>query len=88
MAEVHPIDEQRLPSSRRDKRAKFVQLAEKRTMNAIKAIRTISKLGNKAHYDYDEADVRKIALALNKEIEALKLKMTNSAGQSDISFKL
>lgn len=88
MADIHPIDDQIPPKSRRDKRGKFVELAEKRTVNAIRAIRTISKLGNKAHYEYDESDIRKIVSALNKEIEALKLKMSSSSGQSEVSFKL
>ena len=72
----------------RDRRGKFVQLAQKRTVNAIRAIRTIGKLGNKAHYDYDERDVKKIVSTLNKEIEALKMKMTSSGAQDMIDFKL
>jgi hypothetical protein len=75
-------------SARRDKRGKFVELAEKRTVNAIRAIRVIAKLGNKAHYEYDERDVKRIALALNREVEALKLKMTNRGGQDAIEFRL
>lgn len=70
------------------KRDKFVELAEKRTVNAIKAIRIISKLGNKSHYDYDEQDVRKIVLALNKEVESLKVKMTSARTQEKVEFKL
>ncbi len=73
---------------RTDKRAKFVELAEKRTINAIRAVRTIGKLGNKAHYEYDERDVKKIISALNKEVEAFKVKMTSSRTQETIDFKL
>ena len=36
------------------KREKFVRLAQSRTVNAIKSIRVIGKLGNKSHYEYDE----------------------------------
>lgn len=72
----------------RDKREKFVKLAEGRTASAIKAIRTISKLGNQSHYDYDEADVRKIASALNKEIEAMKTRMLSRGGKETVEFKL
>jgi hypothetical protein len=43
------------------KREKFVELAESRTKNAIKAIRVIAKLGNKNAYQYDDSDVQKIA---------------------------
>ena len=71
-----------------DKRKKFVQLAERRTINALRAIRVISKLGNKSAYEYDEADVRKIANALTKEIDALKARMSSTGGKEAIEFKL
>ncbi|MBI4183687.1 MAG: hypothetical protein HY521_06795 [Proteobacteria bacterium] len=72
----------------RDKRKKFVELAERRTVNAIKAIRVIAKLGNKAAYDFDDSDVKKIAAALSKEVEALKARMSSSGGKETIDFKL
>ena len=59
-----------------NKREKFVELAEARTKNAIKAIRIIGKLGNKNAYDFNEVDVRKIASALNREVDAMKNRMT------------
>lgn len=86
--QVHEIIENTGKGASHDKRQKFVELAEKRTINAIKAIRVIAKLGNKAHYDYNEKDVKKIASSLNKEVEALKIKMTSSGGQEIIEFKL
>jgi hypothetical protein len=70
------------------KREKFVEIAEGRTKNAIKAIRVIAKLGNKSAYEYSEADVKKIASALNREIEALKARMTSSGGKETVDFKL
>lgn len=70
------------------KREKFVQLAENRTVNAIKAIRVIGKLGNKSAYDFNEADVNKIVKALNKEIESLKSRMLNTGVKDDVEFKL
>jgi ribosomal protein L7/L12 len=71
-----------------EKREKFVQLAESRTINAIRAIRVIGKLGNKSHYQYDEADVKKIVGTLNKEVEALKARMTEQGGRVAVEFKL
>lgn len=71
-----------------EKRQKFVQLAESRTVNAIRAIRVIGKLGNKSHYQYDETDVRKIVSALTKEIDALKSRMTELGGRVAVDFKL
>ena len=71
-----------------EKREKFVQLAESRTSNAIRAIRVIGKLGNKSHYQYDDADVKKIVNALGKEIEALKARMSEQSGKAVVEFKL
>lgn len=70
------------------KREKFVELAENRTRTAIKAIRTIAKLGNKSAYDYTEADVKKIAGALQREIDALKARMTQSGTKDSVDFSL
>jgi hypothetical protein len=71
-----------------DKRRKFVSLAEKRTRNAIKAIRVIGKLGNKSAYEFSEADVKKIVGALSREIEALKVRMTSADGKDTVEFRL
>ena len=70
------------------KREKFVTLAEKRTINAIRAIRVIGKLGNPFAYQYDDTDVKKIVAALNKEIEDLRLKMAKKDTKASVEFKL
>ena len=87
-AEVQKIVPTVRESAEGEKHDKFVKLAQRRTVNAIRAIRTIGKLGNKAHYQYDERDVKKIVSALNKEVEALKIKMTTSGQRETIEFKL
>jgi ribosomal protein L7/L12 len=74
--------------SKAEKREKFVELAQSRTINAIKAIRVIAKLGNKSAYDYTEADVKKIASALQREIDALKARMTQSGTKNSVDFSL
>lgn len=71
-----------------EKRRKFVQLAESRTVNAIRAIRVIGKLGNRSHYQYDDADVKKIVTTLIKEVEALKTRMTEKGSRVSVEFKL
>jgi hypothetical protein len=71
-----------------NRRDKFVRIAEKRTANAIKAIRVIGKLGNRAHYEYSERDVKKISAALSREIEALKRRMIAPSSHEAIEFKL
>jgi ribosomal protein L7/L12 len=70
------------------KREKFVELAQNRTVNAIKAIRVIGKLGNKNAYQFDESDVNKIVKALSKEVEALKARMSTTGGKESVDFKL
>lgn len=70
------------------RRAKFTELAERRTVNAIRAIRVIGKLGNPHAYEYDESDVRKIVKALTAEVEALRSRMTTTKASSDVEFKL
>ena len=70
------------------KRQKFIQLAERRTKNAIKAIRVIGKLSNKNAYEYSEADVNKIAKALIREIELMKARMSSMGGKETVEFAL
>lgn len=75
-------------SEARDKRGKFVELAESRTRNAIRAIRVIAKLGNKSAYDYSDADVQKIVRALNREVDALRSRMLSTGGKETVEFSL
>ena len=75
-------------SAKAGKREKFVELAENRTVNAIKAIRVIGKLGNKNAYQFDESDVQKIVKALTREVDALKARMSTSGGKESVDFKL
>jgi hypothetical protein len=75
-------------SGARDKRTKFVELAERRTINAIRSIRVIGKLGNPFAYDYDETDIKKIVSALSKEVDDLRLKMMKKGSKASVEFKL
>ena len=75
-------------SVKAEKREKFVKLAENRTVNAIRAIRVIGKLGNKNAYQFDDSDVQKIVRALTREVEALKARMSSTGGKEFVDFKL
>lgn len=77
-----------ISSGKPDKRAKFVELAERRTVNAIKSIRVIGKLGNPFAYEYSDADVRKIVAVLTKETEDLKAKFARKSTKATVEFKL
>jgi hypothetical protein len=70
------------------RREKFVELAQNRTKNAIKAIRVIGKLGNKNAYEFTEADVNKIAKALIREVELMKARMSTTGGKESVDFTL
>ena len=71
-----------------NKREKFVKLAQARTVNAIKAIRVIGKLGNKSAYAYDDGDVKKIISTLSREVDALKSRLGQKSGKGGVEFKL
>jgi hypothetical protein len=70
------------------KRLKFVELAERRTANAMRAIRVIGNLSNRSHYDYADEDVRKIVAALSGEVDSLKRRFGEPAKKRAIEFKL
>ncbi len=72
----------------RDKRHKFVELAEARVNRAIKDVRLIGNLANKSSYEYGEDDARKIFRVLQKEIDAAKARFLGDAGGKDVDFKL
>ena len=74
--------------SARDKRKKFVELAEARVNRAIKDIRLIGNLANRSAYEYSEEDVRKVFRALSREIDAAKSRFTGDTGGRDSDFKL
>ena len=72
----------------RDKRSKFVKLAEARVNRAIKDVRLIGNLANRSAYDYEEEDVRKMFRALQKEFDAARSRFSGEAGGKDNEFKL
>lgn len=66
----------------RDKREKFVGLAEARVNKALKDIQLIGNLSNKAAYEFTDADVRKIFGALQSGLNSAKARFSkNSDGQ-------
>lgn len=72
----------------RDKRAKFVELANKRVNKAIAQLRLVGNLSNKAAYEFTDDDARKIVKALQKEVESLKAKFSDDAGGDGSDFQL
>ena len=72
----------------RDKRERFVSLAEARTDKAIRAIRLVGNLSNRSNYEYDEDEAVQIVRALEKEVRALKLRFEESGISHSQSFRL
>jgi hypothetical protein len=72
----------------RNKRDKFVELAEARVNRAIKDIRLIGNLANRSAYEYGDEDARKIFRALQRELDAAKARFSGDAGGKDSEFKL
>ena len=72
----------------RDKRAKFVQLANQRVNKAIDQLRLVGNLSNKAAYEYSEDDAKKIVKALQKACDATKAKLLGLTESGDQPFSL
>jgi hypothetical protein len=72
----------------RDKRAKFVQLANQRVNRAIEQLRLVGNLGNKTAYEYTEEDARKIMKALQRACDSTKARLLGTADGSDKPFSL
>lgn len=72
----------------RDKRAKFVELANKRVNAAIKAVRLVGNLGNRSNYEYTEEDARKMMRTLQKELDAAKAKFGDGSDAVGGEFRL
>ena len=72
----------------RDKRAKFIELANNRVNRTIKDLRLIGNLSNRASYEYTEEDARKILRALQRELDDLKLRFRGEDQSDDNMFTL
>jgi len=72
----------------RDKRAKFVKLAESRVNRAIKELRLIGNLSNRSAYEFTDEDVRKIFRALHKELESAKGRFSSGGKGEEDGFRI
>ena len=72
----------------RDKRRKFVDLAENRVNRAIRDIRLIGNLSNRSAYEYTDDDIKKMFKAIQKEMESAKGRFLDGGSRSENEFKL
>jgi hypothetical protein len=69
------------------KRQKFIRIAENRTNKILEMTRLLGNLSNKAVYDYEEKDIRKIFDVIEREIIIAKNKFKLETNDVD-KFKL
>lgn len=72
----------------RDKRTKFVELANRRVNTVIKDLRLVGNLANRSNYEFTEDDIRKIVRALQRELDTTKAKFSDGGNTGDAEFRL
>ena len=72
----------------KNKRGKFVELAEARVNRTIKDVRLIGNLANRSAYAYEDDDVKKIFRALQRELDAAKARFGGEGNAKEEGFKL
>jgi galactokinase len=72
----------------RNKRAKFVELANNRVNRTLKDIKLIGNLSNRSAYDYTDEDVRKIVRSLQREIDSMRARFSGPGSGGDGDFSL
>ena len=72
----------------RDKRAKFVQLANQRVTKALEQIRLVGNLSNRAAYEFSDEDTKKIVKALQRAVDATKARFSETGSPSEYGFTL
>ncbi len=72
----------------KDKRERFVALAEKRVPRAIHELRLVGNLANTHNYTYTQEDAQRIVSALEQEVKLLKGRFAAGALKSQPIFKL
>ena len=72
----------------KDKRERFVALAEKRVPRAIHELRLIGNLANTHNYMYTQDEAQRIVAALEQEIKLLKGRFAAGVLKAQPKFKL
>lgn len=75
------------PSSR-DKRAKFIELANKRVNRAIKDLELVANLANKHNYQYDEEQAKLIVRTLQQHVDTVKHSFLGGRSEKYKQFEL
>ncbi len=72
----------------RNKRQKFIDLAEARVNKAIKDMQLVGNLSNRSAYEFTEGDVKKIFSALQKALDSAKARFNKDGDSGGGDFRL
>jgi len=72
----------------RNKREKFVELAEARVNKTLKDIQLIGNLSNRSAYEFSDGDIRKIFLSLQKGLDSAKGRFSKESESAGGEFRL
>jgi hypothetical protein len=72
----------------RDRRRKFVELAEARVNKALKDLQLIGNLSNTSAYEFTDIDVKKMFSALQRGLDAAKARYGREGDASGGGFRL
>lgn len=70
------------------KHVKFRELAEKRTTNALEAIRKVGNLSNRSLYEWEDVEIQKIIKALKGAVSEIDARFKSPEGKKNVDFKL
>ena len=72
----------------RNKREKFLELANKRVSRTLKDIGLVANLANRRNYDYTEEESRKIVKTLQAKVDQVKRDFESGLETSKNKFEL
>ncbi len=72
----------------RNKREKFVELAEARVSRTLKDLQLVGNLSNRSAYEFTDADVKKIFAALQKGLESARARFSKEGDGVGGDFRL
>jgi hypothetical protein len=72
----------------RDKRERFIVLAEARTEKAINSLRLVGNLADRRNYVYSESEAKQILGALEREMRVLRQRFGDGGDSLQAGFKL
>jgi len=72
----------------RDKRERFIELAEKRVTRVLETIRLVGNLANRGNYEYSEEDLEKILSAIEGEVKRLRMTFHTKGSKREDRFRL